>query len=497
MRLRLPRRRIWRLTIYVTCVLLVLLALDLILANARRTIHPGYETTRIIAPLQDNGAIDYLAAVEQYFGRGITPENNAAPLLLQAFGRTALPSTQLPDGITARLGMAHLPEQGDYFIPLQTYAKSHAGTPKLDAVDLTRPETWPSTDTPFTASWLKANEKPLATIELATRRPRYFIPFDGGNRPQLMLSVLLPHVHLFTDAGLALLVRARLRLTTRDPQGCLSDLLATHRLARLLNQAPTLVERSVSMSIETAACRADQVIAASGKLSAPQAKALAHDLAAMPELDPPAQAVDTAERYMMLDFTQFCARANPTETGQLFHDATGRSDLPPPALFRFLPIPYERSMIVANQFYDGLLAAMRQPTYARRREAINLYEQDLQSQTRSIHLGVLSPDWELGIFIEALSHIQQRWEAARAQDRLSQVALALASFKADHGSYPATLSELTPEYLHEIPQDNFTDRPLIYTRSGTGYTLYSVGPNMTDDGGSDAAPADDIVATIK
>jgi hypothetical protein len=220
-------------------------------------------------------------------------------------------------------------------------------------------------------------------------------------------------------------------------------------------------------------------------------------LGSLPELPSPADSIDVAERYMMLDMTQFCARASPRQAGELYHAATGQGGLPPPALFRFLPIPYEGSMIAANQFYDGLLGAIRQPTYAQRRAAIDLYEQTLVRRTRDNHLGILSPDWALGIFVAALSRIEQRWETARAQARLSQAALGLAAFKADHGSYPAALSELSPDYLRAVPSDTFTDRALIYRRTAGGYTLYSVGPNMIDDGGGDSVRSDDIVASIK
>ncbi len=43
----------------------------------------GYATTRITRPLTKNGLVDYVAAFNQRFGKGITPQNNAAvPLLI-------------------------------------------------------------------------------------------------------------------------------------------------------------------------------------------------------------------------------------------------------------------------------------------------------------------------------------------------------------------------------------------------------------------------------
>jgi hypothetical protein len=86
-------------------------------------------------------------------------------------------------------------------------------------------------------------------------------------------------------------------------------------------------------------------------------------------------------------------------------------------------------------------------------------------------------------------------EKARAELRLTRVALALGAYKADRGAYPAAISELSPAYLPELPADPFTDAPFIYARTADGYRLHSVGPNMKDDGGNAQKPADDIPAT--
>jgi hypothetical protein len=53
----------------------------------------------------------------------------------------------------------------------------------------------------------------------------------------------------------------------------------------------------------------------------------------------------------------------------------------------------------------------------------------------------------------------------------------------DRGAYPATLCELRPAYLAEMPIDPFNDHEFHYRREDDGYLLYSVGPNGKDDGG--------------
>ena len=71
-----------------------------------------------------------------------------------------------------------------------------------------------------------------------------------------------------------------------------------------------------------------------------------------------------------------------------------------------------------------------------------------------------------------------------ARLRLGWTAVALEQFRAAHGNrYPASLSELTPDYLSATPADPFDGQPLRYQKKGTGYALYSIGPDLMDDSG--------------
>ena len=89
----------------------------------------------------------------------------------------------------------------------------------------------------------------------------------------------------------------------------------------------------------------------------------------------------------------------------------------------------------------------------------------------------------------SLNLFQTRWETARAEIRLTRVALLLAAYKQQHDGYPGSLSELGGD----LPSDNFTDHAFLYVRTTTGYTLYSPGPNLIDDQGGN----DDVTVTVK
>ena len=77
---------------------------------------------------------------------------------------------------------------------------------------------------------------------------------------------------------------------------------------------------------------------------------------------------------------------------------------------------------------------------------------------------------------------------------LAQTALALEHYRLDHhDQLPDTLTDLIPDCLDAIPIDPFDGLPVKYKKTHPGYTIYSVGPNLTDDNGIDFSTSDDIL----
>ena len=78
-----------------------------------------------------------------------------------------------------------------------------------------------------------------------------------------------------------------------------------------------------------------------------------------------------------------------------------------------------------------------------------------------------------------------KYTSNQTQNVLLAVSLALHAYALEHGQFPATLRDLTPSYLQAIPADPFAaGADLHYRRQGSGYTLYSVGPDGKDNGGT-------------
>jgi len=76
-----------------------------------------------------------------------------------------------------------------------------------------------------------------------------------------------------------------------------------------------------------------------------------------------------------------------------------------------------------------------------------------------------------------------RRDASIARLDQFQIALMLNVHRQQHGGYPRTLDELAQAMDCQPPEDIFAGAPFHYRRDGGGYLLWSLGPDLKDDGG--------------
>ena len=72
---------------------------------------------------------------------------------------------------------------------------------------------------------------------------------------------------------------------------------------------------------------------------------------------------------------------------------------------------------------------------------------------------------------------------ADAGHQLARVALAATHYRLKHGKHADRLDELVPQHLDRVPRDPFDGQPLRMRREGKGVLFYSIGRDLTDNGG--------------
>jgi hypothetical protein len=65
----------------------------------------------------------------------------------------------------------------------------------------------------------------------------------------------------------------------------------------------------------------------------------------------------------------------------------------------------------------------------------------------------------------------------------ARLAVGLHRYRAQHGRFPEKLRELVPEFLEAVPRDPFDGKEMKLKSDDQGIVVYSIGPNMVDDGG--------------
>ncbi len=77
------------------------------------------------------------------------------------------------------------------------------------------------------------------------------------------------------------------------------------------------------------------------------------------------------------------------------------------------------------------------------------------------------------------------YHKTRAQTEALIAVLAVLRFKADTGQFPESLDKLVSAgYLQAVPDDPFSSGSLVYRLTEDNFTLYSVGKDFSDDGGT-------------
>jgi hypothetical protein len=71
----------------------------------------------------------------------------------------------------------------------------------------------------------------------------------------------------------------------------------------------------------------------------------------------------------------------------------------------------------------------------------------------------------------------------QAHARVTQAGIAVERYRLDEGRLPQSLEELVPGYMEAVPADPFDGRPLKYRTLKTGFVVYSIGDDCSDEGG--------------
>ena len=374
---------------------------------------------------------------------------------------------------------------------------------------------------PKLAAWLDFNKEQMKAVLVATRRPSYYSPeivsADSGSE-SLVIAVLLPLPQKSRSFARALSARAMLAVQEGRIEDAQTDLLACHRLARLIAEGQMLIEGLVGYALESIACRSGEGMLQTGRLSDAQLLKYQQALAKLAPLYGAAERINISERFLALDAATYVAKHGVNGMKALA-DLGGSwprwaAPLPPGLWERSHELDWNFVLKTINDEYDQLYSAVSMTRYSEMRTAMDNYEKHLkQVQARVMQryelpsngkvdlkpASKLIADILVSLLVPAVQQSRTAEDRAVTRLQLLRVAVALEQFRKANGQFPGGLHELTPGDGQKLPADLYTDKPFLYNRTNVGYLLYSTGANQKDDGGQtfdSKPPGDDIVVRM-
>ena len=301
----------------------------------------------------------------------------------------------------------------------------------------------------------------LRTVREASLRPSSVFPIHWDQGP----DAVFPHMAQFRQA--ARLCAAQAMLCAKDgnlPQA-LDWLGVCYRMANHAAQEPTLISQLVAIAIQAITNRATEAILSQADPTPQQATALLRDAGRLDLARSFHQAM-LGERTFGLDFFNRI-RMRKLSPQELLGDQ-GESIVQVPVALGMLGIgqPYWKLEELNYLRYMGAaIERSQQPSRG---------TTDWPKQA-PVRLGSIMA----AILIPTFSRANAKRDQALAELSLLRQALDLKLYRRTHGAYPAALAGTG------LPtqEDVFAGKALGYRRQGQGFVLWSVGPNLKDDGG--------------
>jgi membrane protease YdiL (CAAX protease family) len=328
------------------------------------------------------------------------------------------------------------------------------------------------------SSWLSASEQALEYVEKGSEKPYYWPEIRGD-----ITFAAMPDIAWVRDAVFALCARSQLYAADGELEHAFSDLTTCFRFGAHFTGRQVLVAQLVGISTRTLAVKGAFRVLANTQV---EPVTLADFQTRFEQL--------RADGMYSLDFTAERLVFHDSIQRMFTDDGTGDGYIPEialripgslKALVRgfserqtrdLLKLNRRRTTILTDELFDRLAEATKMTAWQFQNDANHVRTDIERIIKRNAYIAYLAPNCVkvLGI----ASRMQTDLEALIAT-------VSILRYEAERGQLPSSLETLVDEgYLKALPQDNYSDGPLVYKRTDDAFVLYSLGADFDDDGGT-------------
>jgi hypothetical protein len=324
---------------------------------------------------------------------------------------------------------------------------------------------------------------PLFTLlEQAAAHPacRFPVKWEAGS------DAVFPHMAKIRSVSRMLAAKAVVDAHHGDTPKALRDITLIFRICDHIASEPSLVSQFVRFACQAIALNTLNRVMRTAPLSAADARRMYEALRKIDNVRPFTHAME-GERCMGLWLFD-AVRRDPSMLAQLpvlaSGEAISESQMQRTQVGARLLVALGGPFLNQDQvFYiehmNGVVAASRLPFRGAQKRYAALQQSVEALPKHAIITRILGADF---------SRTTEARDKAVARIGLAQHAMALRVYQIETGRYPASLAELRAKVKWPLPPDPFTGKDFVYRRAGTGYLLYSIGPNMRDEAGKDDRP---------
>jgi RNA polymerase sigma factor (sigma-70 family) len=435
------------------------------------------QTTAITRPLQEDGRIDYVSALNQRDSQGVTLQNNGYVTWLHALGLPDFSAGKPPSSIREKtislLGAQGLPAGGSIW-------EEYRGREPLDQ---SRIRMWKENEYPQFAAYLKRQDGSLDLAVEAVAAPKWWMP--AVSTYGTLSWVLIPELNRMRSVANVLCGRALLRAKQGDFDGFLSDVTAVKRLARR-TAGWTMVGHLVAWRINFIANETIGAAAGAGIFSGDQYAKLGNMLDGLDPFPPFWESLDSGERWSVLDSTQCIAMGKIQSVG---------GDYVNDQWFRTLKnidahsVDWDAVMSRLNGNYDEIVSISKAPSISDEQTPRHVFELKMSQMQadKKAHPDLAKEAGETNqaytqrvadaIFLantHGLWRAEDQCRLAVTVDQTTRALVAAAEYHGDKGNWPDALDVLIPAYLAQVPTNIFSKsgtEPVQYHKTDAGICL--------------------------
>jgi hypothetical protein len=136
----------------------------------------------------------------------------------------------------------------------------------------------------------------------------------------------------------------------------------------------------------------------------------------------------------------------------------------------------EADAVIYLNIIDGYMKCTRLPMHERQKAADAVVAKFQSVSKAHVLLHTIMPSLS-GVIAKDLRTI--------AYLRAADAALAVQRYRLKVDKFPEKLADLVPEYLKSVPKDPFDGNEMHYRKLKSGFVVYSIGPDLSDDGGKE------------